>query len=286
MKRKSKKKIFGKTIQYIILIAVAALMIFPLIYAFLSAFKTNLELMAYPEHLFPEKFMFSNILKIFNSEEIDVKVGFFNSLWFTCANVVVSLFLSAVCGYVFARGDFKLKKPLFTVFTALMFISMGSITIYPMLKIVSFFGLQKSLLGLLVTRCFGIPVVEMHIVKSFVDTLPKSLDESAKIEGCTFIDIFFKIIAPMLKPTLATLAILAFKSSWNEYVTPAIYTMSSPKQQTLMVMIMALKNSGQGASDWTVLFMASIIMIIPVLVIFVLFNKQITDSVTEGAIKG
>ena len=286
MKRKSKKKIFGKTIQYIILIAVAALMIFPLIYAFLSAFKTNLELMAYPEHLFPEKFMFSNILKIFNSEEIDVKVGFFNSLWFTCANVVVSLFLSAVCGYVFARGDFKLKKPLFTVFTALMFISMGSITIYPTLKIVSFFGLQKSLLGLLVTRCFGIPVVEMHIVKSFVDTLPKSLDESAKIEGCTFIDIFFKIIAPMLKPTLATLAILAFKSSWNEYVTPAIYTMSSPQQQTLMVMIMALKNSGQGASDWTILFMASIIMIIPVLVIFVLFNKQITDSVTEGSIKG
>ena len=87
--------------------------------------------MAYPERLFPEKFMFSNIGKILNSDKIDVKRGFFNSLWFTSASVVISLFLSAVCGYVFARGEFKGKKLLFMIFSALMFISMGPITIYP-----------------------------------------------------------------------------------------------------------------------------------------------------------
>ena len=136
------------------------------------------------------------------------------------------------------------------------------------------------------TRLFGIPVIEMYMVKGFIDSLPKALDESAKLDGCTFIGILFKIIVPMLKPLLATLAILAFKSSWNEYITPAIYTMTAPKQQTMMVQIMALKNSGQGASDWTLLFMAAIIMVIPVLVIFIIFNKQITESVTSGAIKG
>ena len=75
--------------------------------------------------------MFSNIGKILNSDKIDVKRGFFNSLWFTSASVVISLFLSSVCGYVFARGKFKGKKLLFMIFSALMFISMGPITIYP-----------------------------------------------------------------------------------------------------------------------------------------------------------
>lgn len=275
-----------KCVQYIILTAMAIMMLFPLVYAFFSAFKTNTELMAYPERLFPEKFMFSNIGKILNSDKIDVKRGFFNSLWFTSASVVISLFLSSVCGYVFARGKFKGKKLLFMIFSALMFISMGPITIYPTLRIVSALRLEKSLAGLLVTRLFGIPVIEMYMVKGFIDSLPKALDESAKLDGCTFIGILFKIIVPMLKPLLATLAILAFKSSWNEYITPAIYTMTAPKQQTMMVQIMALKNSGQGASDWTLLFMAAIIMVIPVLVIFIIFNKQITESVTSGAIKG
>lgn len=276
----------AKCVQYIILTAMAIMMLFPLVYAFFSAFKTNTELMAYPERLFPEKFMFSNIGKILNSDKIDVKRGFFNSLWFTSASVVISLFLSSVCGYVFARGKFKGKKLLFMIFSALMFISMGPITIYPTLRIVSALRLEKSLAGLLVTRLFGIPVIEMYMVKGFIDSLPKALDESAKLDGCTFIGILFKIIVPMLKPLLATLAILAFKSSWNEYITPAIYTMTAPKQQTMMVQIMALKNSGQGASDWTLLFMAAIIMVIPVLVIFIIFNKQITESVTSGAIKG
>lgn len=275
-----------KCVQYIILTAMAIMMLFPLVYAFFSAFKTNTELMAYPERLFPEKFMFSNIGKILNSDKIDVKRGFFNSLWFTSASVVISLFLSSVCGYVFARGKFKGKKLLFMIFSALMFISMGPITIYPTLRIVSALRLEKSLAGLLVTRLFGIPVIEMYMVKGFIDSLPKALDESAKLDECTFIGILFKIIVPMLKPLLATLAILAFKSSWNEYITPAIYTMTAPKQQTMMVQIMALKNSGQGASDWTLLFMAAIIMVIPVLVIFIIFNKQITESVTSGAIKG
>ena len=275
-----------KCVQYIILTAMAIMMLFPLVYAFFSAFKTNTGLMAYPERLFPEKFMFSNIGKILNSDKIDVKRGFFNSLWFTSASVVISLFLSSVCGYVFARGKFKGKKLLFMIFSALMFISMGPITIYPTLRIVSALRLEKSLAGLLVTRLFGIPVIEMYMVKGFIDSLPKALDESAKLDGCTFIGILFKIIVPMLKPLLATLAILAFKSSWNEYITPAIYTMTAPKQQTMMVQIMALKNSGQGASDWTLLFMAAIIMVIPVLVIFIIFNKQITESVTSGAIKG
>ena len=172
------------------------------------------------------------------------------------------------------------------IFSALMFISMGPITIYPTLRIVSALKLEKSLMGLLVTRFFGIPVIEMYMVKGFIDSLPKAFDESAKLDGCTFIGILFRVIAPMLKPLLATLAILAFKSSWNEYITPAIYTMTAPKQQTMMVQIMALKNSGQGAADWTLLFMAAIIMVIPVLIIFIIFNKQITESITAGAIKG
>ena len=223
---------------------------------------------------------------MFESDSINIVSGFLNSLWYTLFSVVITLFTSAVCGYVFSRGVFRGKKLLFAVFSALMFISMGSITVYPQMKIVSLFHIDKSLAGVLVIKLFGIPIVNMYIIKSFVDALPKELDESAKIEGCTFSGIFARIIAPMLKPALATLGILSFKGSWNEYFYPAIFTMTSPKKQPLMVQIMALKNSGAGASNWPLLFMASVIMIIPILIIFLIFNREITESVTAGAIKG
>lgn len=210
----------------------------------------------------------------------------FNSTWFSLASVMIILFTSSVCGYVFARGEFRGKKLIFTVFSSLMFISMGSITIYPQLRVLSVVGLNKSLYGLLVMQCFGIPVVNMYLVRGFVNALPKELDEAATIDGCTFTGILFRVIFPLLLPVLATIGVLTFNSSWNNYIMPSIFTMTKPEQQTLIVGIMALKNSGESATSWNILFAATTMAIIPVLVIFIFGNKFITQGIAAGAVKG
>lgn len=279
-------KFLARALIYIVLIAVAVFVAFPLLSVIGSAFKSNMEILTMPEVLFPKKPTFENFILAWNSEVFNVPRMLFNSTWYTLSNVVIILMNSALCGYVFARGEFRGKTLIFAVFTSLMFISMGSITIYPSFEILSGLGLTGSLVGLLVMSCFGIPIVNMHLVRGFVNSLPKEIDEAAEIDGCGFIGRFFKIILPMLKPIMATLAILAFNSAWNDYLMPTMFTLSNPKQHTLIIGIMALKSSGQGATSWNLMFAGTFIALVPVLVIFAFGNKYITKGIAAGAVKG
>ncbi len=272
--------------MYIVLGIVLIITLFPIIYVIASSFKTNVEIMANPERIFPRDWTVSNYIEAWNSETMRVGRMFFNSVWFTVSSVVITLITSSVTGYVFERGEFKFKKFIFAVFSSLMFISLGTITIYPQFEVLSIFNLNKSLVGLLVVTCFGIPVVNMYLVKGFVASVPRELDEAAKIDGCTFTGIFVRIILPMLKPIMATIAVLTFNGSWNSYVMPAMFTLTRPEQQTLIVGIMALKNSGQGASQWNLMLAGTVIALIPVLVVFAAANKYFVAGLAEGAVKG
>ncbi len=275
-----------KILIYIFLAVMLIIILFPLVYVIASSFKTNVEIMANPERIFPEKWTMDNYVAAWTSDVMRVGQMLFNSIWFTVASVVITLLTSAVTGYVFERGNFKLKKLIFAVFSSLMFISLGSITIYPQFEVLSLLNLNKSLVGLLVITCFGIPIVNMYLVRSFVGSLPKELDESAKIDGCTFTGIFFRIILPLLKPIMATIAVLTFNASWNSYLMPAMFTMTRPEQQTLIVGIMALKNSGQGASQWNLMLAGTVIALVPVLIVFAVANKYFVAGLADGAVKG
>lgn len=281
-----KSNFIASLITYLVYFIVSVVVIFPILYVLLSSFKSNMEIMAYPDRFFPKEFTFDNYIQAWNSDSFNVGRMFFNSIWFTLSMVAITLLTSSVSGYVFARGEFKLKKVFFTIFSSLMFMSLGSITIYPKFEILSAIGLNKSLWGLIVMHCFGIPVVNMYLVRSFVNTLPKELDDAARIDGCTFTGIFFRIILPLLTPVLATLALLSFQSSWNSYLMPTLFTMSRPDQQTLIVGIIALKNSGDGAAAWNLMFAATSIALLPVLVMYAICSRFFTQGITAGAVKG
>ena len=275
-----------KFIKYILLIAFSVLILFPLFYCISSSFKTNIEIMSMPEMILPKKPTFENYIAVFNSESFHAARMLFNSMWYTCASVFITLFLSTITGYVFARGEFKGKQAIFVIFSSLMFISMGSITIYPLIEILANLKLTNSLYGLLFMQCFGIPVVNMYLVRGFINGLPKEIDEAAEVDGCSFIGILFRIITPMLKPVLITIGILAFNNSWNSYLMPALFTMNNPEQQTLIVGIMELKNSGEAASSWNLMLAASVLAILPVIIIYIIGNRNITDGIAAGAVKG
>lgn len=279
-------KWWQKALMYIFLLSVVVLVFFPLIYVIASSFKTNMEIMANPERIFPKVWTVQNYIDAWNSDVMRVGRMFWNSTWFTVLSVIITLTTASVSGYVFERGKFKGQKLLFALFSSLMFISLGSITIYPQFEVLGIFGLSKSLFGLIVVTCFTIPVMHMYMVKGFVAQLPKELDESAKIDGCSFTGIFFRIILPLLKPIMATLAVLVFNGSWNSYIMPAMFTLTRPEQQTLIVGIMALKNSGSGASQWNLMLAGTVIALFPVLLVFAIANKYFVAGLADGAVKG
>ena len=283
---KSKMKLPAKIMIYLVLLLFLAFIMFPLFYIIVSSFKTNVEIMTEPDKIFPSVWSFENYVTVWTSENLHIARMLFNSTWYTVLSVIIVLLTSSVSGYVFERGKFRLKKVIFAVFSALMFISVGSITIYPQFEILSFLNLSKSLGGLLVMSCFGIPVVNMYLVKGFVGSIPKDLDEAAIIDGCTFTGIFFRMILPLLKPILCTIAVLTFNSTWNSYIMPAMFTMNRPEQQTLIVGIMALKNSGQGASQWNLLLAGTVVAMVPVLFVFAIANKYFVSGLIDGAVKG
>ncbi|MBQ4109989.1 MAG: carbohydrate ABC transporter permease [Clostridia bacterium] len=271
---------------YISLFVLMVIVLFPLIYTLLASLKSQMEFFNSADKLFPEKATLVNYKSVLTSDRIDLKTMLFNSTYYTICCVVINLIASAMNAYVFERGRFPGKKIIFTVFSSLMFINMGSITVYPLFDILNAIHLNRSLLGLIVIKLLGIPIVYIVLVRSYVATIPKELDEAAKIDGCSFFGIFWRIILPVLKPILATVGVLSFNASWNEYLMPSIFTLSNPKQQTLMVGIYALKSTGESAANWGLMLAAAVIALIPVLVAFIFGNRYFIDGITEGAVKG
>ena len=282
----SKKKITGQLLMHLFLTAVLLITLFPLIYTILSSFKTNAEILTNPAAIFPKAPTLKNYVDAWNSDVFDVKRMAFNSLYYTLVIVACTILTSAMDGYVFARGSFRGKKVILGAFSALMFFSMGSVTIYPLLKILNFIHVPKSLPGLMITKVFGVSIINIYLVRSFVYSLPSGIDEAAEIDGCSFYGVFFKIILPLLKPILATIGVLGFQGSWNEYLLPMIFTLSSPDQRPLVVGVIALSKSGEAAASYNLVFAGTVISLIPVLAAYTVGNKYFVSGLAAGAVKG
>ena len=275
-----------KSLKYVYLIAILLAILLPLIYIIASSFKTNMELMAFPERIFPEKFTFENYIQALNSDDFPVFRMLINSIWYTLGCVCISVMLAAMGGFVFARGNFPGKKLMFGIITALMFVQLGSITMYPNFQLMDWLHIPKSLVTLLIIKCFGIPTANIYLVKGFLSGIPKELDEAAKIDGCSFFGLFRHIIFPLLTPILATIAMLSFNVSWNEYLLPMIWTMTKPEQRTLIVGIMQLKSTGAAAANWNLMLAGTVIALLPVLIAYAFCNKFFVQGITSGAVKG
>lgn len=283
MKRKEK---IVNILVYIFLLIVLFFALLPIIYTVMGSFKTNMEIMTHPERIIPINPTLENYIDVFQNQRFNVPRLFFNSVWYSFFSVAITVVISVLTGYVFARGEFPGKKIVFALFSSLMFISLGSITIYPVFDILNTVNLSTSLWGLIVMKFFGVGVVNIYLVRSYIWTLPKELDEAAAIDGCGFVRTFTLIIAPLLKPIIATLVILSFKGSWNDYLMPTLFTMARPEEQTLMVAIVALKNSGEAAANWNLMLAGATVGLIPILVVYAFFNKYFVDGLAAGAVKG
>ena len=197
-KKKSTGAITAEVFSVLFIIVIIIFTLYPVVYTIFGSFKSNAEL-TLGESFFPSEWHFENYYRAF--VEADFLKYTINSVTISIASMILAVATTATAGYVFARMEFFGKKFWLTLYTGMMFISLGSVTLYPLYSLLQSVGLNKSKIGMVIIMT-GAQISNVILVMGFVKTIPKELEEAASIDGCSPFGIFFKIIFPLLRPIL------------------------------------------------------------------------------------
>lgn len=269
---------------WIFLVLLTLLTVFPLLYIIFGSFKENAELLTGGGNIFPKKWILSNYIDAWNQANFATYT--INSIFLALGVMVFSLINATMAGYVFSRRNFKGKELIYSLFVVFMFINVGSISLRPLFELAVKLNLNKNLFSVIFISAGTGQATFIFLCRGFMNAIPKELDEAAKIDGCTFFQIYRMIILPVSKPVMATIALLSFRQGWNEYILPLVFTMTNDKLKPLTVGVNMLKNAGDGTAAWNIMFAGTTISIIPMLVIYCIFSKQFMSGMTSGAVKG
>ena len=275
------KTISYKYVAHVSLIIFVLLSLLP----FYLSIVTSLQPMDWQEglipDLWPDSFNISNYWTAW--EKGNFGRALFNSLLIGFSVAFLHLFAAAMCGYAFAKKSFPGKNVIFTVLFLTVMIP-PRITIVPSFLMMNYFGWLNSFLPLIIPRIGD--ALGIFLLKQFMETIPDSLIEAARIEGCSELGIFLKIILPIAKPALATLAILTFQTSYNDFFWPYIYI----NEARLNTVQLALKAFDQfyniGSRDLVINNAANILISLPLIIFFVIFSKQFVGNISLSGLKG
>lgn len=269
-----------RLITTVFLVLWAALQIYPLIWLVFFSFKSNEEIfggnIAGPPLVWKVE-NYSNALMSGN-----VFRYLFNSIWVSLVVVAVTTVLVATSAYALSRMRWKLKKPVYWIFISGMTIPVHA-TLLPLFLIFrSLHFVNTPMAILLPYTVFALPTGIMILTNAYA-TLPIEMEESACIDGCNVYQMFWKIMFPLVKPTLAAIAMFTFLSSWNELMF-AMTFISDPKWKTLTVGLQSL--SGMFYTEWGPIGAGMVVATGPVLLIYLLLSKQVQNALVMGAVKG
>ena len=281
----------GKVIIYALLVIIAVIVMIPLAYTISASFKTNSEIMTGGINLIPRQFTLEGYKEVWNmsGKTLKDKVTFadyaWNSVKICTLTTILSVVSTSMASYCFNRGDFPGRKFLYGFFLASMFIAAGAITMYPQLQITSKLGMNNWW-GVAIIESVGLSASNLFLTMGYLRTIPKELDESAKIDGCSFFGIYLRIIMPLSLPILGTLALLQFKGSWNSFLMPRLMLASDPTQSTLVVAVYNLAKGKGAATAYNIMMAGSVLSILPIMIVFVFMNRAFIEGITQGAVKG
>jgi len=233
---------FWYSIIYIFLIVMVFISLFPVAYIFVSSFKTNMEIMIGGVKLLPEKWQFHNYARAWKLANFSRYT--WNSVYMCAFIVGGSIITATIQGYVFSRGTSKFTKLAYSMVMASLFITVGSLALYPQLQVMQKIGLDRSLWGVIVIQVFGMNVTQVFLSTSFYNQIPKEIDEAARIDGCSFFRTYRSIIFPLTKPLIATIGLITFRASWSEYLMPYIFTLGDQSKWPLVVGVVSLRSMG------------------------------------------
>lgn len=284
MNRKVKtKKLLYQVPLYGVLTVLLLVTIFPILYTLSASFKSTQEILT-GSSFFPRELHFDNYAQAWTKSNF--KSYFWNSLYMTFFIVAGTVITSTTAGYVFSRASFPGKNLLYVLITSSMFIAAGSLYLFPQLQVAKMLGISNSLWGVIVINIFGINITQLYISRNYINSIPREIDEAARIDGCSFCGIYARIIFPLIKPLIATIGLLAFMNSWNDYLLPMVFTLGNKDLQPLVVGILTMRNSGESVTSWNLMLAGTSMAVVPMLVVYLFLNKYFVAGLTNGAVKG
>ncbi|KMJ58909.1 ABC transporter permease [Bacillus sp. LL01] len=271
---------------YAFLIPLAVFMAMPIVFVFSHAFKPIDELFAYPPRFFVQKPTFQNFIDLMNNTSasgVPMSRYLFNSIAITLIVVFLTVLISTMAGYALSKKRFKLKKTIFEINTlALMFVSAA--VVIPRYLLIE----KMGMLDTFIVHIF--PLIAMPIglflVKQFIDQIPNELIEAAQMDGATDFQIFRKIIIPLVKPAIATIAILSFQLVWNNTETSTLFVDNENlKTFAFYMSTLTATSTGNTVAGQGMAAAASLIMFIPNLIIFIILQSQVMNTMAHSGIK-
>lgn len=287
MKRASKSKksnlLTGETLAskvrtHVFLIIAAFVAFGPFIWMFLTSIKTYEETIQIPLKFFPEAVQWVNYAIV--SAKLNFPQLYFNTIIVTIIMIVGQLLIVTTCAYAFDRLRFPGKNILFLGMLALMMVP-GQIFIIPRFKMMVQLGLTNTLFGLVLPGLFNI--FGVFLMRQFFSTIPRELDEAARIDGCGYFRIYWDVLLPLVKPALTTLAILAMLGTWKDLMWPLINNSSASKMTLAAGLAMLI---GEHTTYYEQVMAGGVIAVIPLIVLFVIFQKQFVEGIAHSGIKG
>lgn len=270
---------FEMLFTYVILIIFALLAIVPILWLIMSSFKTSQSYQL--DRLgFPHEFFWQNYRDAWVRGNFGIYIV--NSIIYTAVTVVAVLILGMMSGFAFAKIRMKCTKWLYGSYIIGILMTLQSIMI-PLFIVINQVGLYDTKLGVLIPYIgIGLPM-GVYLCTEYIKSVPTALVESARIDGASYFRIFRSIIVPMARPVATTLAILQVSGTWNEFMLINMLT-SSQKNKSLPVGIQSF--AGSLSTDYGKLFASLVIGLLPMLVFYLIFRKEITKGVAAGAVKG
>ncbi|KSW21921.1 carbohydrate ABC transporter permease, partial [Cellulomonas sp. B6] len=268
-------------ILFVVLAIFAVAMVAPLVWMFTTAIKTKAEVFALPPVLWPDQPQWDTFWRMWN--EAPILSGFRNSFIVASTVTIVGSATSAIAAFALAKLRLPGKNAIF------LGLLTGLMVPYPTIMIPQFVMFSRlhwvdTLLPLIVPLLFG-NIIMIFFIRQYLETVPDSLIEAAKIDGASYLTIFGRMIVPMIRPAIAAQFILWFMTIWNDYLAPILY-LNSPGKQTLQVVIANLNVEYATQRDYPLIMAASFVALLPILVVFLVFQRQIIESVALTGTKG
>ena len=272
------RKKISSVILNIVLLLMGVVTVYPFVWMLSSSFKKNNEIMALQQHLLPQLFTVQNYINM--NSRFNFMRFFANSLFVTIAITVVVIYTSTICGFVLSKYRFKGREVLFGFILSTMMIP-WCVTIIPKYSMIQAFGWIDSYSALIVPAMFsgfGIFMMKQHIA-----TMPDEILEAARIDGANEFSIVRQIVFPLAKNGISSIAIFQFLWAWEDYLWP--YLVINTKEKQLLSVGLKMFN-GQYSTDYGALFAATAVSIIPVLLIYLFFQRQFIAGIASSAVKG
>lgn len=281
-KNRNARKIRKNIVFYVILIAVLAVLVFPMIMMLSVSLKETSETIGYPPTIIPRSFTLKHFADIFNESIFPFMKYFKNSMYIALITSVLVVFLGILGGYALARLRFKGKNVMTEMFFFVYMFS-GILLIVPLYKMLASIGLRNTREAVIICMIIQTLPTAIYMTRSYFETVPYELEEAGRVDGLSRMGIIFRIMTPLSIPCLISVFVYAFMIAWNDVLFASIF-LDSPDKLTITIGLNSLFNTPDYI--WGRMMAASLVTSLPIVIMYAFSQNLIKSGATEGGVKG